>query len=269
MSPSFALCLTPICLLYLLLLAAAALAGVFIAAAAGNGGNLGIVGNYAPWMLTVAASTHSRKLTDALATLGDGTRFSGAGLFINGGTLGPADLVLADAVALPSASAEDAQACLNGTLDAAKAVGKIVVCTAGLSNVAKSAVVKAAGGVGMLLLNTWSDETSIDIFAIPTVHLPGAANDAVRAYASASGKDATATLTSSTIAADEAVAPQMADYSSRGPVVKWSTGQALDLLKPELTAPGSAVLATAPPLSNPAGLGCAYLSGEDGNVGAW
>lgn len=103
----------------------AAAAGVFVAASAGNSGPRASTVNHAsPWLTTVAASTHSRAFIANL-TLGDGVTYSGAGM--HKGSAGPAPLVLASAVAAADAEPDKARLCYNGTLDAAKAAGKIVV----------------------------------------------------------------------------------------------------------------------------------------------
>lgn len=96
----------------------------------------------------------------------------------------------------------------------------------------KSAAVKAAGGVGVVLLNTEITSTSSDLHAVPTVHLDANVRDTIRAYAAT--ENATATLPPSQLT-ENALAPQMAGFSSRGPL---TTGGGL-LLKPDITAPGA------------------------------
>jgi len=56
--------------------------------------------------------------------------------------------------------------CLNGTLDPAKVVGKIVACLRGISaRLEKGLVVKDAGGIGMILGN--APEDGDDLVADP------------------------------------------------------------------------------------------------------
>ena len=70
------------------------------------------------------------------------------------------------------------------TLDPAKTAGKIVVCERGVgARVDKSAEVKRAGGVGMVLLNLFDQDALGDSHVVPTVHLNVPAALTVKAYA--------------------------------------------------------------------------------------
>jgi hypothetical protein len=132
----------------------AALAGVVVAAAAGNAGAEGAstVLNEAPWVITVAAGTHPRALTGTVAVDGAGT-FKGASVAPE--SVGPMPLYFA------GSSNNDAALCFDGKLDAA-AAGKIVVCLRGTNaRVAKSAEVARVNGTGMLLLNVAGGATDL------------------------------------------------------------------------------------------------------------
>ena len=147
--------------------------------------------------------------------------------------------------------ASDVEAPHDGTptLDPAKVAGKIVVCERG-GNVLvnKSQAVLDAGGAGMVLLNTpTSNNTQLAILhVIPTVHVgPGAGNadyTAIDTYAATPG--ATASIAQSTIVLN-VPAPLTAASSSRGPLR--ASG---DLLKPDVMAPGTDVLAGVAPPGN-------------------
>lgn len=208
----------------------AAAAGVFIAASAGNNGPVvGSVDNTMPWQATVGAGTHDVSYSKTV-TLGNGASYTGIGL---GGAVPSAPLVDAEFVALPGAV--NAKLCLPGTLDPAAVAGKIVLCERGTNaRVEKSAVVKAAGGVGTVLWNPTPNTLNADAHEIPTVHLQPTEGAAVKAYISASS---TASI-SATVKA-RAKAPQVAGLSSRGP----SPFNKGDLLKPDIIAPGIDVVA--------------------------
>lgn len=139
----------------------------------------------------MAASTHDRQSSASLE-LGSGERFTGTG--VHPQAVGPAPLVLAENVAAAGADAARAQLCFNGTLDPAKAAGKIVVCDRGVNaRVEKSLAVQSVGSVGMVLVNKDAGAgLASDFHFVPTVHLESSARDAVRAYAAGAG--ATATL---------------------------------------------------------------------------
>jgi hypothetical protein len=144
-----------------------------------------------------------------------------------------------------AASADDAALCAPNTLSRAKAAGKIVVCDRGaVSRIDKSAEVKRAGGKGMVLANLTEGSTDADIHAVPTVHLDAKLGRAVKSYAKKAG--ATAKLKQGNLSSTLIRYPQVASFSSRGP----SVGNNGNLLKPDISAPGVAVLAAVAPPSN-------------------
>ena len=227
----------------------AADAGVFVAASAGNSGpTVSTVAHPGPWLTTVAAGTHNRFVDGGSVTLGNGQTYNGLATLQS---IGPLPLVDAAASGLPGADAnlalcfgasDDGQA----RLDPAKVAGKIVVCDRG-GNVLvnKAQAIMDAGGAGMVLVNPplASNTTPFVSYAIPAVHLPNSAYDAVKAYAASPA--ATATINAGTLRTD-AVAPFTAGFSSRGPLVAGSG----DLLKPDIIAPGQDILAAVAPPGN-------------------
>ncbi|HEX5683792.1 MAG TPA: S8 family serine peptidase, partial [Ideonella sp.] len=217
----------------------AATAGVFVAASAGNSGPGNAVAHNSPWLTTVGASTHDR-FFKADATFGDGSVYNGASQ--SKGLAATSTILSTDAVA-PGKTLEDARLCFVGGLDPVKVAGKVVVCDRGTSaRTDKSLAVLQAGGVGMVLTNTpaglpggGSDTLNDDAHWIPTVHLPIANRDAVRAYAGLPGATAAMGVAAQ---APGVVAPVMAAFSSRGPNLATPT-----VMKPDITAPGVAILA--------------------------
>jgi hypothetical protein len=225
----------------------AADAGVFVSTSAGNAGTVGSVAHPSPWVATVAAGTHNRDGQGSV-TLGNGVTYNGASV---AAAFGPAPLIDSEAAGLPGANATFVALCYSandnaGTpvLDPAKVAGKIVVCERGVTGrTAKSAAVKAAGGVGMILMNTGANTLNADLHYVPTVHVSHLDRAAIEAYAAIPG--ATAKINQSTLIYN-APAPFTAGFSSRGPL----TAGGGDLLKPDLMAPGNDILAaTAPPSS--------------------
>ena len=72
----------------------------------------------------------------------------------------------------PTADPTEAALCFPGTLDPAKAAGKVVQCDRGvIARIDKSFEVKRAGGVGMILTNTSPNSLNGDLHAVPSVHL--------------------------------------------------------------------------------------------------
>ncbi|OPG03502.1 S8 family serine peptidase [Microbispora sp. GKU 823] len=230
---------------------AAAQAGVFVSTAGGNSGpDPSTLDNTAPWTTTVAAGTIAPYQGEV--RLGDGTAYRGTSTTVVA-PLGPKPLVTAVSVKAGTASDSDAQVCAAGSLDPAKAAGKIVYCVRGVTTrVDKSAEVKRAGGAGMVLGNPSDQDTDADLHAVPTVHVNAPDADKIAAYADTAGATATLLPASS----DGVPYPQVASFSSRGPALS-AKG---DLLKPDITAPGSAILAAVAPPGN-AGKNFDFYSG--------
>jgi len=208
-------------------------AGVFVASSAGNEGpGESTVAHNSPWQTTVAAGTHDRYYAGTV-TLGDGNVYHGASIDSRGA--GPADLVYAG-------DAGDAL-CAIGSLDPALVIGKIVLCDRGTyDRIAKSYAVMEAGGIGMVLANVTPSSINADLHYVPTVHVDEVAGAAIRAYAQTAG--ASATLAGGIY--EQAEAPEVAAFSSRGPAL----AGAGDLLKPDIMAPGVDILASVAPPGN-------------------
>lgn len=214
----------------------AASAGVFVAVSAGNSGPTASTVNHgAPWLTTVGASSFSSELQGTVE-FEDGSKYRGASLMAQ--PLPSTNVVLATTAA--AAGAVSPALCGPNTLDPAKAAGKVVVCDRGvIDRVAKSAEVKRAGGVGMILVNVTPSSEDVDVHAVPTVHVNPPATDDIKAKVSANPEIKAALANTDTTGLPKAPQPQVAGFSSRGPLL--ATGS--DLLKPDVTAPGVAVLA--------------------------
>jgi len=221
----------------------AAAGGVFVAASAGNNGPFrSTVAHPSPWLTTVAASTH--RLFQGAVVLGNGKSYVGA--MISDDAVSESRIVLSSRVAKPDADPGEASLCYLGTLDRSKVRGRIVVCDRGIiDRVEKSAAVERAGGVGMVLVNTAPDEGEVaDFHSVPTVHLDNVRGAKVKKYVRNAGRSARASLNPS--ARDKTKVPQIAGFSSRGPL----PGAVGDILKPDLSAPGVDVIAAVAPPTN-------------------
>ncbi|WP_241977034.1 S8 family serine peptidase [Cryobacterium sp. Sr8] len=212
----------------------AASAGIFVAASAGNSGSAAsTLDNASPWITTVAASTIPSY--EATATFGSGAKFAGGSITVpTTGVTG--SLVRGDLVA--ARRGVDPLLCGPGSLDPTKVAGKIVFCARGVyARVDKSAEVKRAGGIGMVLVNPSSSSLDLDQHSVPSVHLNGDAYATAFAYAGTAG--ATVTLTPGNELGTTPATPQVAGFSSRGPVL----ADGSDIIKPDISAPGVAILA--------------------------
>ena len=215
----------------------AADAGVFVATSAGNSGpGAGTIGGpgSAPWLTTVGANTQSR-FFQGTVILGNGDEYTGASITPG---VGPAPLV--------DAADAGGDLCVPGTLDSNIISGTIVLCRRGvIARVAKSDAVLQAGGVGMIMYEN-SDVGNLfsDTHFVPSVHVDNTPGLAIKAYI-ASAASPTAEIIGEQIS-EWPFAPSMTDFSSRGP-----DPVALDIIKPDITAPGIQILAGNSPTPDP------------------
>ncbi|MDQ1082716.1 MULTISPECIES: S8 family serine peptidase [Microbacterium] len=218
----------------------AAAAGIFVAVSAGNSGPGASTADHAsPWYTTVAASTIPTY--EGTVTLPNGFEAAGASISVPADQEVMAPVVYAGDVAASGADPAQAALCFLGTLDPAKVAGKIVVCDRGQNaRVEKSEEVKNAGGVGMILVNVTPASVDNDFHSVPTVHLDAQYRDALLSYVRET-PDATATLIGENITDEVTPTPQVAGFSSRGPML----ADGSDILKPDVSAPGVAILAAA------------------------
>ena len=222
----------------------AAEAGILVAASAGNSGPAAsTTAHNSPWLMTVASSTHVN--FENTVVLGNYQKYKGASIART--ALPSSPLVNATAVGVAGADPTALDLCGPDVLDPAAVSGKIVVCTRGTyDRVAKSAEVKRAGGVGMVLANATPNSLDADFHAVPTVHVDEVAGAAIKAYAATAGATASFVL-GDTTGGPTTPLPQISAFSSRGPAL----ANGSDLLKPDISAPGSSVLAAvAPPKHN-------------------
>ncbi|KAG6660338.1 subtilisin-like protease SBT1.3 [Carya illinoinensis] len=215
--------------------------GVFISSSAGNGGPDPVsLTNVSPWITTVGASTMDRDFP-ATVKLGNGRTVSGVSLYrerrIRGSINKQYPMVY---MGSNSSSPDPSSLCLEGTLDRRMVAGKIVICDRGISpRVQKGQVVKDAGGVGMVLSNTASngEELVADCHLLPAVAVGETEGKALKNYVLTSPK-ATANLAFLDTRLGIRPSPVVAAFSSRGP-----NFLSLEILKPDVVAPGVNILA--------------------------
>jgi len=205
---------------------------IVVVAPAGNDG--AVTGHDAPWVTTVGAA-RTGAAAGALE-LPDGTRLVG--------TLSPQALTTATRVvegrdlALRGGSAARAAQCRTGSLDAARADGRIVVCRRGEgSRLEKSRAVRLAGGDGMVLLNGRDEELTVDLHSVPTVNLDAAAGRRLR-RAMADGPVRARLVPTRA----DATTPAVPAWSGRG-----GAQAAAASVKPDVVAPGLGLLTASSP----------------------
>lgn len=213
-------------------------AGAFVSASAGNSGpDAQTVAHGSPWVTTTAASTHDRALVNAAINL---TRSSdGATLPDIYGRSVTAALAAGTPIVY-AGNVNNNPLCLSGVWSASALAGKLVVCDRGNNGrVEKADNVKAAGGVGMILVNAASngDEEIADGYAIPGVHITYSEGVTLKNWL-ATGSGHTGGILGTVKDIQQNNGDVMAAFSSRGP-----NASIPDLIKPDMTAPGVDIMA--------------------------
>ncbi|KDP25559.1 hypothetical protein JCGZ_20715 [Jatropha curcas] len=214
--------------------------GIFVSCSAGNSGpGNSSLSNEAPWILTVGASTIDRTIR-ATILLGNMSTFYGESLFQPKDLL-PKFLPLVYAGANGNASSAF---CAPGSLRKVDVKGKIVLCESGgeIERIDKGQEVKDNGGAAMILMN---DElngyiTEADFHVLPASHVNYVDGIAIKSYFNSTSSPVATILFQGTVTGLPK-APQVAEFSSRGPSVA-SPG----ILKPDITGPGVSILAAWP-----------------------
>ena len=234
-------------------------AGIVVAVSAGNSGPApGTHGSPAnsPWVISAAAATHDRAVTNTLTNLVGGSTSAPGG----GSLVGSGNTNLGTGTGLvPIVRDPNFPNCASGTSpgtsppgggtfppgwNATSFTGMIVACEratvgpVGYARVEMAYNVQQAGGVGMILLNQDVDglSTVADSYVIPMVHLSAADSQAMRTWLSTGGSHAGQLLGAQTQAAPS-FGDRLASFSGRGPV------PAMSVLKPNVAAPGVSVYA--------------------------
>ncbi|GMH04140.1 hypothetical protein Nepgr_005979 [Nepenthes gracilis] len=220
--------------------------GIFVSCSAGNSGpTKASLANTAPWIMTVGAGTLDRDFP-AFAILGNKTRYTGVSLY-SGKGMGtePVPLVYGDR------SNSSSNLCLPGSLDPDRVHGKVVLCDRGINpRVEKGAVVRDAGGVGMILANTAAsgEELVADSHLLPAVAVGMKVGNRIRGYMKRAANP-TAVLSFGGTVLNVRPSPVVAAFSSRGPNLV--TPQ---ILKPDVIGPGVNILAAWSEAVGPTGL---------------
>lgn len=214
--------------------------GVFVSCSAGNGGPDPIsLTNVSPWVNTVGASTMDRDFPSKVK-LGSRRNVAGVSLYKGRRSLSTRKQYPLVYIGSNASNPDPSSLCLEGTLDPRKVVGKIVICDRGISpRVQKGQVVKNAGGIGMILSNTNAngEELVADCHLLPAVAVGEKEGKVIKQYALTSS-NATATLSFAGTKLGVHPSPVVAAFSSRGP-----NFLTLEILKPDMVAPGVNILA--------------------------
>jgi subtilisin family serine protease len=204
--------------------------GILTVQAAGNDGpRPSTVSSFAPWLFTVAATTMDRQFIDKLI-LGNGKTFIGTSIniFPSNGTKFPIAVRNAHACSAGGNASPEKCDCIDKNM----VKGKLVLCGApGGENFAY-----VNGAIGSIINSTniasITDKPSLNLETKDFVH--------VQSYTNSTKYPVAAILKSESF--HDANAPRIASFSSRGP-----NTLVLEIMKPDVSAPGVNILAAFPP----------------------
>ncbi|XP_009604279.1 subtilisin-like protease SBT5.6 [Nicotiana tomentosiformis] len=215
---------------------------IVVACSAGNDGPTpSTVGNVAPWIITVGASSIDRVFSSPIML--------GNGMIVEGQTVTPIrrnrlhPLVYAGDVEIRGTTASNTTGgCFPGTLSRNLVRGKVVLCRG--SSMQASMEVKRAGGVAAIL-GTPFNEIQVTPFLDSTTVAFSYGLHTIRTYIQTE-KNPMATLLPGQTLIGTKPAPVMAPFTSKGPNIVDP-----NILKPDITAPGLNILAAWSEASSP------------------
>ncbi|KAJ9162712.1 hypothetical protein P3X46_022468 [Hevea brasiliensis] len=225
--------------------------GIFVSCSAGiTGPNESSVGNVAPWIITVGASSIDRDFP-AYVLLGNKRVFRRVSLY-SGRRMGNKPVGLVYHQGKNSSS----NLCLAGTLEPALSHGKVVICDRGTNNPSKKDVlVLKAGGVGMILVDRVAMKELVAVSPlVPTVGVAKKMGNLFKNYVK-TDVNPTVVLGFRGMVVNVRPSPMVASFSSRGP-----NPLTQKILKPDIIAPGVNILAAWPEAVRTS-MGCPHVSG--------
>ncbi|CAA7032244.1 unnamed protein product [Microthlaspi erraticum] len=219
--------------------------GILTVISAGNGGPTdSSVTAVAPWLLTVAASTTNRGFFTKVV-LGNNKTLVGktVNAFDLKGKMYP--LVYGKSAALSADKEEFAELCLPGCVDISKVKGKILVCNSQDTLGLLEPSIKFAA-IAIIYPTVIPDVAFLQPF--PSSALQEEDHQSLLSYIESTNSPQAAVLKTESIF--NQTSPVIGSFSSRGP-----NNIAVDILKPDVTAPGVEILAAYSPLGSPASTG--------------
>lgn len=220
--------------------------GIFVSASAGNNGPyFRSLHNGTPWVLTVAASTVDREFT-GIVTLGNGVSATGSALYPGNLTSSQVPIVFVGA-------------CEND-LDAKKVDRKIVVCLDSNDTLGEQFYNVGNSNVsGAIFITNNSDIEFFMQTEYPVLLLDQQKGKLVIDYIRKVGKgEPKASIKFHGTQLKTKPAPRVASYSSRGPSYSVPV-----VLKPDLTAPGSLIIASWPDRVSPTSIKTDMSGGQE------
>ncbi|KAK6289883.1 hypothetical protein POUND7_001424 [Theobroma cacao] len=219
--------------------------GVMVVCSGGNEGpDPFTIINAAPWIFTVAASNIDRDFQSTVL-LGNGRTFQGSAINFSNLTRSETyPLAYGKDIAAKFSPISEARSCYPGSLDPERVKGKVIICVDSfpiVSREIKKLVAEDAQAKGLILINENGKGAPFDSGAFPFTEVGSATGYKILKYIN-SNKNPTATILPTADVPRHRPAPVVAYFSSRGPSVL-----AENILKPDIMAPGVAILAAVIP----------------------
>ncbi|KAJ4721829.1 Subtilisin-like protease [Melia azedarach] len=230
--------------------------GIPVVASAGNDGPTSqTIGNDAPWIITVGATTSDRNLPTAI-TLGNKQILWGQSMDSGKSNHRFTSLAYSELVAVdsPRVSASD---CQEGSLNATLAAGKIILCFSATDaqDMGSAAVtVKNAGGIGLIFAQSYSDLLFPCGFIL-CIKVDFEVGTQILNYIRRASSPVAKLGFPKTVIGNLA-SPRVASFSSRGP-----GSLSPSVLKPDIVAPGVDILAAYPALNSKRTNAFEFMSG--------
>ncbi|XP_019262862.1 PREDICTED: CO(2)-response secreted protease-like isoform X1 [Nicotiana attenuata] len=222
--------------------------GILVVCSAGNDGpSTKSVVNVAPWILTVAATTIDRDFeTDIVLGGNKLIKLQGGGISFGNLTNSAVYPLISGDLAKSEendVSEKNARSCLPDSLDEKKVKGKIVLChnrDEGYSPSDKLEEVKSKGGIGFILVDDNARTVAPKFKSFAAAVVTEKDGNEILSYIN-STRNPVASILPTVSKNKYKPAPVVAYFSSRGPAYNTH-----NLLKPDITAPGVAILAAWP-----------------------
>ncbi|KAJ7964589.1 cucumisin-like [Quillaja saponaria] len=218
--------------------------GILTSTSAGNEGPaLESLANFAPWLLSAAASTTDRKFFTKIQL---GNRIIFEGVSINTFDLNGSFYPIIYGGDAPNVSGgfngSSSRYCTNGTLDNNLIKGKIVLC----ESLEVTQLTSTSGATGLVIQNNSYLDSGF-AYVLPASQIPTKDGESVLSYIRRT-RFPSATIFKSNSVQHKQYSLHVPYFSSRGP-----NPVTHDILKPDISAPGVQILAAWSPTGSPSG----------------